>query len=277
MLLAELHIYTIENNTKLRARDNEWNNTVRNLLIDEMGFLKFLKVSPQSQHHSQQQGTKDEIFVNFVSGTRLDGQDVLKIIKEVERVSATEKIPQKLHLPFYAGVSEAITNTHHHAYTSRVKKKPSERWWVSASFNVATGEVKVVCYDRGLTIPGTLRDSSETKLRKLGIKLLSLIKSDGSDHELMKISIQERKTSTKLPGRGRGLSELRNLIDQSKQGTLKIYSGKGIVEYRKHSKDTEESVVSKSLPRRMNGTLVEWSIIPYGSDEVNNEKLVEDS
>ena len=276
MLLAELHIYTITNKTKLRARDNEWDKNVRNLLIYEMGFLKFLKVSPQSTNHSQTKKHKDEIFVKFISGNRrLQGEDVLRIIKEVRKVSTKQEFLQKLQLPLYAGMSEAITNTHHHAYPKRARKKFSERWWISASFNVKTDEVKVVCYDRGLTIPVTLRDKKETKLRNIGLGvLIDLIKKDGPDHELMKVTIQQKKTSTKISGRGRGLSELINLIDHSKQGTLKIYSGKGIVEYTKDFNNMESLIHSKSLPRKMNGTLVEWSIVPTG--EMSDEKI-EDS
>ena len=255
MFVAELDVRKWLNpNIKMRAHDAGWDKDVR-ARLKEMGFLRLLKSKSQLRSPPVS-STSEEAFVRFVSGRKGSEEEYAgKLIKEVERVFRTEKIEGHLRTPLYAGLTEAIINANHHAYSKKDAGKLHCRWWISASVNRQTREIRVVCYDRGRTIPGTIQ-ASEEKVKAYGV--FSLFQND---HEIMRLAMEEKRTSTGNPHQGLGLSELRELIDSSQQGALSIYSGKGLLKYSKSSGSEKGDLKSSPLLERIAGTLVEWSII----------------
>ena len=256
MFVAELEVHKlVYPNIKIRARDAEWDKDVR-ARLEEMGFLRLLKSKSQLRSWPPPvSSTSEEAFVRFVSGRKGSEEEYAeKLIKEVERVFRAEEIEGHLRIPLYAGLTEAIINANQHAYSKKEAGSLHCRWWISASVNRQTNEIRVMCYDRGRTIPGTIQ-ASEEKVKAYGI--FSRI----HDHEIMRRVMEEQRTSTGNPHQGLGLSELRELIDSSQQGALSIYSGKGLLKYSKFSGSERGDLKSSPLPGQIEGTLVEWSII----------------
>lgn len=252
MLVAELEIMHTRDDVDYnwKAFDSKWDKEVRDRL-KEMGFYDILKVKSETPNIEQQD--KHEVFIKFISGVALEGESINKIIKEVQNVFHSGQIVKEIRIPLYNGISETITNTYQHAYSSAQMAQKIKRWWISASINKKTKEIKVVCYDRGLTIPVTLKNS-EAKRSFFDVEIGS------ADHELIKSAMEVRRTSTKKPSRGHGLTELVHLIEQNKQGTLRVYSGEGMLEYKFDRENL--SHISRPLYRKLRGTLVEWNIIP---------------
>ena len=181
------------------------------------------------------------------------GNDVVRIIKRVEKAFELERIPPEIRMPMLAGMGEAILNTHHHAYNDKTSKL--SRWWISASVDRDNNWLKVICYDRGKTITliGSPRWNSIKEL--LGGK-------EERDENIIHAAMQTQKTSTKKENRGHGLQELRDIIEANQQGVMEVYSRNGKVEYKKES-DKEDAVFTVSrLSRKLHGTLVVWRIIP---------------
>ena len=256
MLAAELEVDMIRHNTpRMVAHDTKWNPQVRELL-EQMGFMELLSASSEVQKPSSISNT-NEVFVKFKSGYKLTGKAIKRIISEVENSVNAGEISPELRLPLNEGMAEAITNTRQHAYRLQGKLKPPgelDRWWISASVNRITKEITVVCYDRGRTIPSTIRAS------KPQMKDLFVVFAD-KDHKIIRSAMEKGQSSTHKKHRGKGLPRLINLIQRNGQGTLKVYSGRGKVQYAM-GENGKYSFSSGLLFRKMHGTLVEWSIIP---------------
>ena len=257
MLAAELEVNKIKSKTpKMTANDSDWNPKVRTLL-EQMGFLELL--SADSEMPSRTESSEDQIFIKFRSGNKLNGEITRQMLDSLKRRITVGKLAPELWLHIYVGILESITNTRQHAYDSDGDVELN-LWWISASVNTQSGEIKVVCYDRGKTIPKTMHDSKE---RSPVINfLLQNVIPGASDDKIILTTMENNLSSTKKDYRGQGLSELLSLIDENNQGTLRIYSGKGMVEFRRPGKSGENSTFSRELPRKMRGTLIEWSIIP---------------
>ena len=248
MLAAELEVMKITYKvSQMIAHDSHWDPKVRALLV-QMGFLELLSAIPEISSHTEP--SKNKIFVKFRSGHKLIGDSVVQILENLQKNITAGELSDDLLLHLCVGISEAITNSYQHAYRGddRNERIKLNRWWISASIDKQTKEIQVVCYDRGATIPKTIKSS-----------LFPILSED----EIIFTTIKEQKSSTKSKNRGKGLSELLHLIDENKQGTLRIYSGKGMVEFKRSRKKGENTDISRELPRKMQGTLVEWSIIPY--------------
>ena len=258
MLAAELEVGKIRAKAAtMKAHDSDWDPTVRELLW-QMGFMDLLNVDaevPQSPSVSERQ-----VFIKFMSGHDMQKEASKRIFDEIQKSLVSEKMLQELQYSMYPGMTETITNTCHHGYP-----KPADelnRWWTSASVDRKTKKISVVCYDRGKTIPRTIRDTM--RYTEAGMqKFFAYFKSSDPDHKIVVDALKYGRSSTRAPNRGRGLPALKRLIDTNRQGTLTIYSREGMARYSvKDGKNGENSYFSRPLPRRMLGTLVEWSIIP---------------
>ena len=253
MLAAEMDICVRRTATpgkrprKLKVSGGAW-HTEAGALLKEMGFFNFLQVRPMIMGEQNKGG---RVFIKFISGVGLDGYGIRTIIKNVEKAFAIEAIPPEIRLPMLAGMGEAILNTYHHAYDDKSKL---HRWWISASVNKDTNELKVICYDRGKTIPKTLLDSQRWSGFLAGLK-------QKRDENLIFAALKERQSSTRKENRGYGLKDLLEFIDANNQGILEVYSREGMVEYKKEP--NEGAVMTpRPLSRVLQGTLVVWSIIP---------------
>ena len=258
MLAAELEVNKIEAGTpKITTHDSDWNPEVRTLL-GQMGFLELLFADSKISVHTKP--LRNQIFLKFRSGYKLIGDDTMQMVESLQKRLAPCKLEPELLLHLYTGIFEAITNTRHHAYKHKKQDEELKRWWISASIDTQTNEIKVVCYDRGKTIPKTIKNSKRipAPLQFLGEDMSSHL----SDGDVIITAIKKRISSTKSNNRGVGLSELVRLIDKSQQGALRIYSGTGMAEFNHSFNIRKEPCISRKLSRKMHGTLVEWSITP---------------
>ena len=250
MLAAEIHAWNLANpHIKLRSHDSEWDPEVADI-FDEMGLFELLRVSRQGSRAPGR--ARDTIFFPFLHGSRTDllgdsGTFFLDKIKQHIKVPI-----QRLSL--FVGVGEAVANAWEHGYN----REDGAEWWVSASCNQKTGELKVLCYDRGLTIPGTLPRSS--KWENIRDTLESWGMDLDSDSNLIRAALVTRRTKTKRLRRGRGLPNLMLFINKCGQGKLSIHSRRGMVSYTKEGFDQEGIFKTKQLDKMVRGTLIEWRV-----------------
>lgn len=103
-------------------------------------------------------------------------------------------------------------------------------------------------YDQGVGIPRTLpRSTLWEQIRAFRL--------ERSDADLIDAAIEVRRSSTAIPGRGRGLDEIVSYIDAEQRGRLRIVSGNGEVCYL-----PDRTRTRRTLPGRLIGTLIEWQI-----------------
>lgn len=146
-----------------------------------------------------------------------------------------------------------MTNTVHHAYAEiredGLNHKPSKNnWWMFSQ--ARDGELTVVFCDLGIGIPRSL----PKKHPSIFHKMLSLGKI--SDHQCIASSVELNATSTKMPGRGKGLGNIIEIASKNKAGGVIIYSNKGM--YRLGPDATEP--FSRDLKNSILGTIICWNV-----------------
>ncbi len=170
---------------------------------------------------------------------------------------------------FFRGLSEAMTNVSQHAYPddwSPDKIKPLRKtWWMLGHINKLRKELKVMIVDQGIGIPRSLpRAHTKERIKEL-LSLLSVI--DPTDGQMIRAAMEVGRSRLDETNRGKGLNDLKQIIDVCGAGTLRILSNKG--EYRYTNNKNEKM---QSYNDSLNGTLIEWSIplkaiLPFIADE----------
>lgn len=162
----------------------------------------------------------------------------------------------------YAGITEAMTNTVHHAYESNtgqgLRRFIGKRWWaLSQEFG---GRLTVAVCDLGIGIPRSLPRSS-TFSQPLVRSVWRGLGLDNSDASAIKVALELGRTSTGREGRGRGLSEIVEAANLSAEGGVIILSNRGVfVDGFGKSYATDDT-------HSIRGTLVVWSVRIANDDQ----------
>lgn len=153
---------------------------------------------------------------------------------------------------FYDAVVEAMTNVVDHAYAFR---RPEgwpilpKGWWLTAGYVPATRLLQVVFMDQGVGIPARLpRSSIWENIR--GIQSAVGLKDDA---QRIEAALKYGRSSTKAKGRGKGFSDMQELVDQT-NGKLRVLSGRGECIY------DNNGTKGKNHARPVVGTLIQWSL-----------------
>ena len=236
----------INRRTPLRAVDvDQWNSRVRRLLAG-MGFFELLNVTtPLTNWDSK--GTNATIqYVKFRTGTKAEGEAIYQLqTQNLEPVVGT--LPRHSHL--YAAVTEAMTNVVHHAYKSGT---PRPNWWLSASYDTATSQVKIMIYDQGVGIPKTLP-------RLFGEQIRMILPNDHA--RMIMAAHQLKRSASGAPHRGHGLRrDVRGyLAELAYRGYYRVTSLKGEYLFERNPGGIDQDRV-KNNPRALPGTLIEWEL-----------------
>ncbi len=179
----------------------------------------------------------------------------------------TRGIPPEL-LPFmFRGISEAMTNVSHHAYVrpreDGLNVASDKRWWMFC--REEANAVFVAFCDLGLGIPVTLEEREDRTV------LHSILQSFGAalrggrsqDAEMLKAAILLKKTRTKLPHQGKGLTDILRVVEEAQKGYISIYSNRGC--YMKRYAGLETEVV-RNYRCSIYGTLILWGL-PLAAQE----------
>lgn len=126
------------------------------------------------------------------------------------------------------------------------------KWWRAGINDKKNHTVMAVFYDQGVGIPSTLR--TERKWTPLLSYATSILKRSPSDHEIIKIAIDEYRSSTKQSHHGKGLNFMREVIDNLGSGCMLILSQRGKYEYTMPN----NTVTASPLPVPIDGTLILW-------------------
>lgn len=116
----------------------------------------------------------------------------------------------------------------------------------------ATKTVGAQLYDHGAGIPGTL----PRKLQWPRVsKLLPMVDPERTHAGLIQAALAYGRTSTELRGRGKGLAEMAEWIENTGSGFLRIMSAGGCITYRPGGSVEK---VNHRVP--FCGTLIEWEL-----------------
>jgi hypothetical protein len=191
----------------------------------------------------------------FATGNSVDGKQVEPFVGPLDG-----RLAAPLTSGLFVGVTEAMTNCIQHAYLEQrgdgiVAAIDLKRWWMFSQEK--DGVLEVAFCDLGMGIPRSLQVSGEWDQTVIStiLKRLSLI-GPPSDSALIRASVELRKTRTHLRHRGKGLTQILDVVRAAKSGSLQIHSNYGMFGYdartgREYREDFGQSI---------NGTLILWDI-----------------
>lgn len=170
-------------------------------------------------------------------------------------------IPETLASGLYLGITEAMTNCHHHAYIEKRNDGLNlddiqKNWWMFSQEK--DGFLHVVFGDLGIGIPVSL------PIKKPGWwgsiqKNFGMTPSDGT---VIAEAIAQSRSRTGKSYRGKGLKQLVEAIESIDNARLVIYSNKGVYTYMKGHPATF------NFRDSIYGTVVYWSV-PVEQEEIN--------
>lgn len=214
-------------------------------ILKQVGFYDLLK---KNTRHTKD--FDDVAYWNYASGAKSDPQKAAESIKEIEA-----KISHKAQRKLYKGFSEAMANCVEHAYHEELHSDSNNtKWWAFAGVK---GDILVVVIcDKGIGIPRSLPLNRADELIESIRNALQLRKLN--DSAMINIASRMGRTRTSLGNRGKGLKDIKSIIDTMNEGNLSIYSNKGY--YRYYRNETKIKDTMKEHKTSVCGTIVEWAI-----------------
>lgn len=181
------------------------------------------------------------------TGTQVEGAKIEPVLKYYQgTVAAPLTTPQ-----LYAGIVEAMANSREHAYVG-TSADVHRRWWMFSQEK--DGVLSVAFCDLGMGIPASL-ERKDVQLRSLD-GLLARLGLTRSDAALIQAAFELGTTRTRDPNRGRGLQNVKEVLDHVGGGTLTIQSGYGSYDYKSGAQDPS----IRNHPEPIPGTLIYWSL-----------------
>lgn len=189
----------------------------------------------------------DVIHWRYASGHQVEGEKYENILGTYEG-----RVAESLLGSLFRGITEAMTNCHHHAY---IDVRPDgldyqdkvRNWWMFSQER--NGYLSVIFCDLGVGIPVTL----PTKKPNLWDKVRSLGKA-GSDSCIIEEAVVDSVSRTGKRYRGKGLKQLLEAAQETHGGVLTIFSNRGCYNF------ADGKVTLKDYAASIMGTLIHWKV-----------------
>lgn len=237
-------------NPKVHARVDTWHPGIADVFA-QMGFFELLSLKKPDL-------TSPNVEIAYLPFTRgvVENVDYAGALANQFCSSIENEFGVSIRKnELYDGVTEAITNVIHHAYThlSDAAEK-TNIWWASVAYEKSRQKLSVMFFDHGQGIPKTLKYSKHFT-RIAGTSLMP--KSHG---KLIQIAFELGRQRSVRPGRGRGLFDLLKFPLHSAEGNIKIRScnGRYVREYTRGVSERRGDALD--TPIKLRGTLIEWSV-----------------
>ena len=221
-------------------------------VLQHLGLLQAMKRQPRCQVSAE-----NVKFWHFESDNEANGERVEKLATEYRQLFTDAKRNR-----MYDGLVEAMTNCVQHAYAQKrqdgMMLRGDRRWWMFSEGR--DGKLAVAFCDLGMGIDRSLKSG-----KKWGIRAVhDLVASLGRKHPVsryIKAATELGRSSTNQHHRGKGLQDLKNVIESIEDGWMEILSNEG--SYRFRGNDRKETL--RDFRDSILGTLICWQIpIPGG-------------
>lgn len=241
LLYAELNRLISFCNNSVKLRCTVPVNDRASQVLKQIGIYRLC-----SNHSTVMPIRDDVVHWQVVQGQLVDNSLCAPTIEGFQdRIDAT-MIDELL-----GGLGEAMTNAIHHAYDSirqdGLDYNGNSDWWMFSQ--AKDGNLSVVFCDLGIGIPTTL------PLKRPGIwqKLILRIPTP-TDGDCIREAIIEGRTRTGLHGRGYGLGNIVDVVENIPNGIVNVFSNRGRYDSRKstlYPNDYTDSIL---------GTLISWNV-----------------
>lgn len=218
-------------------------------ILNQVGFYDLLRKPKRETERYD-----DVTFWKYTSGScsepLLAKGMMVEIKKELERNSSKK---------LYRGFTEAMSNSVEHAYIDdlmHTENDETAKWWTFAGIHEK--HLTVVICDKGVGIPSTLPKTQGVSVLNKIFKKLGVSLANVKDSTYIKASTTLQETRTGELNRGKGLNDIKSVIDSIGDGFMGIFSSKGRYIYKGKTGNINE--VLKDYKSSVNGTIIEWTI-----------------
>lgn len=256
-LLAEVDVITKKSPHKARAISfNHPREPKMESILKQVGFYDLLKKDKRDTPEYD-----DVTFWKYTSGVCSEPILAKSMIEEIKN-----ELERKASRKLYRGFVEAMSNSVEHAYKydcEHCEQDHTAKWWTFAG--IRGSELVVVICDKGVGIPKTLpitqgASALSSLFRTLGFDPLKV-----KDSTFIKAASSLTRTSTGKSNRGKGLTDIKSVIDSIGAGVLSIFSNHGRYIYKGDKGAVKE--VMHDHKHSVSGTIIEWTIPLKGGEE----------
>lgn len=244
-----------------RMQHNIKHNYNKNIayLLYELGFFDLLgkRTAPVSVQSSSIS------FLRYQSSDTGDGEKIDNLKNQLHQMTA-KSLLGVVGFDFYNSVSEAVNNSIKWAYKQNECYK---KWWLSAAYHKKQRIITISLYDRGLTIPHTIRNPDKKFEKTIWQKVRDKIK-DSYDVDVIKLAMElshkhynsqnKTKSSSGEISRGKGLRQMLEFVE-NKDGSIYIISGHALCNFSIQN-DKLSIKEERKLSTPLSGTLIEWRL-----------------
>lgn len=185
------------------------------------------------------------------SDSLVDGRHTESLISDYKDFFS-EAESQKL----YKGLTEAMTNSKQHAYTQprgdMSSSKLEERWWMFSQLKNETLSVSIC--DLGIGFKRSLLQGKNWASNMV-MSVVEALGGGKRDSTFIRAAFELGKSRTKDPHRGKGLQELKTVIEEV-GGWLQVMSNQGMYRYGVANKNEATADFDDSIF----GTVISWSV-----------------
>ncbi|MHB8580513.1 MAG: ATP-binding protein [Ignavibacteriaceae bacterium] len=243
-LLFKAELYRLQRITggKTRLGCISPRNSKVSQVLKKTGIFKLLR------HRSKEVPSyADVIHWYHAHGNQVDGTKYDNVLGRYDGV-----IPDVVANGLYLGLTEAMTNCHHHAYIEQRQDglnqvdEPQDWWMFSQERD---GRLTVVFCDLGVGIPQTLPLKQPDWWERMKMRMGS-----PTDAQAIDEAIKESHSRTKKHYRGKGLGQMVRVIERTPKAVLFLHSNRGRYVYRNGNSDIQ------NFGDSILGTLIAWSV-----------------
>lgn len=215
-------------------------------------ICEHLEIFSLSNYFSGTTPKRDDVVTwGKASSAITDGEPAGQLIEAYEAALSRAEIRH-----IFRGVTEAATNAVEHAYSGdRDDDLPTydeSRWWMFC--RETEKRLFVAIADLGIGIPRSLPKTFGEEVIAITKKALSLGTSN-DDATMIRAAMELARTRTEKEERGKGLGDMRRVVDELEGSELYIFSNSGLVTY------SAGKYTQRTYPESILGTLVIW-IVP---------------
>lgn len=241
LLYAELNRLIVFCNNSVKLRCTVPTNNQASQVLKQIGIYRLC-----SNHSTVKPIRDDVVHWQVVQGQLVDNSLCAPTIEGFQ-----DRIDASMIDELLGGLGEAMTNAIHHAYDSirqdGLGYNGSSDWWMFSQ--AKDGHLSVVFCDLGIGIPTTLPLKRPGVWQKLILRIP--IPTDG---DCIREAIVEGRTSTGINGRGYGLGNIIEVVENIPNGVVIVYSNGGRYDSRENTpypNDYTDSIL---------GTLIFWNV-----------------
>ncbi|PSN08543.1 ATP-binding protein [Siccibacter turicensis] len=225
-----------------------YNEKIESILI-QVGFYELLRKQKRTTKEFE-----DVTFWKYTSGSCSEPILAKEMMGEIKK-----ELAQRASKKLYRGFTEAMSNSVEHAYIDdkeHTETDDTAKWWTFAG--IRDKQLIVVICDKGVGIPKTLPKTQGVSSLRALIANLGYSLDNVKDSIFIKASTEVQKTRTGERYRGKGLKDIKSVIDSIGTGYMSIFSNRGRYIYKGHSGNINEVTFDQKSSVR--GTIIEWSI-----------------